>query len=377
MRGASESFLAAAGLAEAHDRVLPLVDTLVLAASSLSWFDRGACLRVAGRAEWHTRGLEQPVQVYVRGYAWYWRLLWEGWRDEDARDCEAAVQIPLEDPSRRSTVLARGAYGRLLRSDYTGALDAAQTGADLALVYDDAFGRLVAQFFGLWAAIMAGAWGEAERTCEDSLREAERNEHRQWHLLFRALDAWIRREAGDPHTAVTIAQRALDAAHEVGFPFGQLLAQLQLGVSQSESGDAEAALATLEDLDGRLRRERLLMDWVWRMPLDLELADLWRGRGLAAAAEARARALCTTAALCGERTWLALGHAAIAESLADQGFSAEAEREIAAALTLVRSGQLPVAARRVLARAARLADAAGDAVRAERHYADLRALIAR
>ena len=315
--------------------------------------------------------------MYVRGYAAYWRLLWEGWRDEDARDCEAAVQIPVEDPSRRSTVLARGAYGRLLRSDYTGALDAAQTGADLALVYGDAFGRLVAQFFRVWAAIMAGAWHEADRACEDSLREAERNEHRQWHLLFRALRAWILREAGDPHAAVDIARRALDAAHEVAFPFGQLLAQLQLGVSLSESGDAEAAIATLEDLDRRLGHERLLMDWVWRMPLDLELADLWRARGEAGAAAARARAVCATASLCGERTWLALGHAAIAESLVDQGLRDEADREMTTALTLVAGGDLPVAARRVLARAARMADADGDVVRAERHHADLRALTIR
>jgi hypothetical protein len=176
---------------------------------------------------------------------------------------------------------------------------------------------------------------------------------------------------------VTVARQALDAAHEVGFPFGQLLAQLQFGVSLSESGDAEAALATLENLDRRLGRERLLMDWAWRMPLDLELADLWLARGQAAAAEARARTVCATAALCGERTWLALGRAAIAESLVDQGFRAEAEREMAAALTLVTSGELPIAARRVLARAARLADAAGDVVGAERHHADLRALTTR
>jgi hypothetical protein len=287
------------------------------------------------------------------------------------------VLTPVEDPSRRSTVLARGAYGRLLQSDYRGALDAAQTGADLALVYGDAFGRLVAQFFRVWAAIMAGVWEEANRSCQDSLREAERNEHRQWHLLFRALDAWILREAGDPHASVGLARRALDAAHDIAFPFGQLLAQLQLGVSLSESGDVGAAVATLEDLDRRLGQERLLMDWVWRMPLDLELADLWRAGGQAAAAEARARAVCTTASLSGERTWLALGRAALAESLADQGLREDAGREMSLALTLVAGGGLPIAARRVLARAARMANATGDAARAERHHADLRALTLR
>jgi DNA-binding winged helix-turn-helix (wHTH) protein len=377
MNGASESFLAAASLAESHDRTLPLVDALVLAASSLSWFDRAACLRVAARAEWHTRLLERPVQVYVRGYAAYWRLLWEGWRDEDARDCDEAVRIPLEDPSRRSTVLARGAYGRLLASDYAGALDAAQTGADLALVYGDAFGRLVAQFFRVWAAIMAGDWRDADRSCEDSLREAARNEHRQWHLLFRSLGAWILREGGDPQRAVEVARGALEAAHEVRFPFGQLLAQLQLGAALSESGAAESAAATLEDLDRRLSHERLLMDWVWRMPLDLELAELWRARGEAAAAEARARTVCDTATRCGERTWLALGHAAIAAALDDQGLRNEAEREMATALTLIAAGTSPVAARRVLTAAARMAAASGDAVGAERHHADLRALTTR
>jgi hypothetical protein len=274
-------------------------------------------------------------------------------------------------------VLARGAYGRLLRSDYTGALDAAQTGADLALIYGDAFGRLVAQFFRVWAAIMAGAWQEADRTCQDSLREAERNEHRQWHLLFRALGAWILRETGEHHPAVEMARGALDAAHQAAFPFGQLLAQLQLGLSLSEQGDVEGARATLENLDHRLGRERLLMDWIWRMPLDLELAELWRVRGEFAAAEARARAVCATASFCGERTWLALGHAAIAETLIDQDLGVEADREMTTALTLVASGALPIATRRVLSRAARIADANGDSARAERHHADLRALTSR
>jgi hypothetical protein len=194
--------------------------------------------------------------------------------------------------------------------------------------------------------------------------------------LFLSLRAWILREAGDPHASVDVARRALEVAHDVAFPFGQLLAQLQLGAALSESGAPEAA-ATLEALDRRLGHERLLMDWIWRLPLDLELSDLSRARGAASAAEARARAVCTTASLCGERTWLALGHAALAESLVDQGFRDRASCEMTTALTLVASGELPVAARRVLTRAARMADRDGDVVGAERHHADLRALTAR
>jgi hypothetical protein len=119
------------------------------------------------------------------------------------------------------------------------------------------------------------------------------------------------------------------------------------------------------------------MDWIWRLPLDLELADLWRARGEFAAAEARARAVCATASFCGERTWLALGHIALAETLSDQDLAAEADREMTAALTLVAGGDLPVAARRVLTRAARIAAANGDSARSERHHADLRALTSR
>jgi hypothetical protein len=380
MRGAADAFISSAALADSHRRGEPQVEALILAASSLSWFDRSACLALADRAvaHAHAHALDAGVQHHARSYAAYWRLLWDRWSADDVRDCEAPMTVALAQASRQGASLFwRDAFGRLLGGDYEGSRRAAGDGADLARRRGDAFGLLVAQFYRAWAALLGGAWGEADRICDESLRDAGRNEHRLWQILFRAMRAWLLREACDPEAAVDLARQGLADARAAKFAFGELLAGLQLGLSCLECRRFEEARNELEPLDQRLSHERLLMDWIWRMPLDLGLADLALADGRIEDARSRAMTVCERAARYGERTWLALGSMTLAETLSLAGAGGESRTALRTACDLASSGRVPVAARRVWARASRLASTEADAMSAGLFQSELERLDAR
>ena len=376
MRGAGEAFLSSAALADSHGRPGQMVESLILAASAHSWFDRSACLAVAGRAEAHARILDAGFQQHARGYAAYWRLLWDRWRADDARDCEAPVTAALAGESRHgASMFWRDAFARLIGSDYEGSRRAAGVGAELARRRGDPFGLLVAQFYRVWASLLGGAWGEAEHTCNESLRDAERNEHRPWQSLFQSMRAWLLRETCNPEAAAAVARQGLTDARAAHFAFGELLAGLQLGLSSLECRRFGDARTELEHLDRRLAHERLLMDWSWRMPLDLGLASLALVEGRIDDARTRARTVCDAASHCGERSWLALGSLTLAEALSGGGAIDASRSALETACDLAGSGQVPAAALRVWARASRLADGAGR--RRERHPLPDRARAAR
>ena len=111
----------------------------------------------------------------------------------------------------------RDAFARLVGSDYEGSRRSAGIGAELARRRGDAFGLLVAQFYRVWASLLGGAWGEAEQTCNESLRDAKRNERRQWQSLFQAMRAWLLRETCSPVEAAAVARQGLADAPAAGF----------------------------------------------------------------------------------------------------------------------------------------------------------------
>jgi hypothetical protein len=189
--------------------------------------------------------------------------------------------------------------------------------------------------------------------------------------------AWLLREASDPEAAADLARQGLAGARAAQFGFGELLGGLQLGLSSLECDRFEEARRELECLDRRLAQERLLMDWTWRMPLDLGLADLALVEGRLDDARSRATSVCDSAARYGERTWLALGSMTLAETLSAAGAVEDAQTALRIACDLAGGGQVPVAARRVWARASDLARTQGDTRSAGHFQTELERLDAR
>ena len=373
MQASSEMFLEAARTAREHDEIPATVEALLLAASALTWFDRTACLAAADEAERLAGQISPELKLYARGYAAYRYLLWDRWREDEARDCEKALALAHEsqDSLRLFSMLPRCSYVRLAQGQYAGAAAAAAEGGDRALAAGDAFGRMVCQFYRAWAELLAGRWGSADALLTESLQLAERNGHRSWQILFMALRAWLLREAGAPRIARAHAEQAADLARAVGVPLGDLLAQTQLGLSMldaSGTSGIDDGLEVLEGLTARLEREPMLMGSVWRMPVHVGLSRAYLHRQAWGDAELEARRACDLAAMSGECTWLALGWLAQAEvAVARQNYG-QAGDALERAFAALANADAPVAEWRVHTCAARAALAEGQVPKAQDHH---------
>src|SRR5262249_44263197 len=251
--------------------------------------------------------------------------------------------------------LRRACFLQSLRAHYREACHAAAEGSQLALEAGDAYEFLLGQYFAAWAQLHLGRWGEMVQTLRGCLRMAEENGHRGWLSLFQLQLAWLHEQAFDYERARELGAEGFRNAQEVRYGLGQIKGQTLLGSACLGLGQNEAALACYDAVVRRLDRERIVIDWVLRMPVALGLSECALAVGDPGQALREARRVCELAAQPGERTYLALGRRALAEAALAEGHWAEAEAELARALAALEGGAVP------------LAEWRGDATGARRH----------
>jgi DNA-binding winged helix-turn-helix (wHTH) protein len=380
---AAEQFLELARLAAAAGRIDQEARAWLYAASVLSWFNGERCLRAAERAERLGETISDPVlRAHVRGYAAYARLIWQRW---DARDADACANAMAATESAGALGLFGFHVGRFvhvqaMRSDYAAAAATADRGLALTHNTIDSYDYLMCQFWRGWALLHAGRWGEMQALLNAAERMTEQNGHRRLALLFRLERAWLHEQAHDFERAATLCEESLAEARESSYAFGQLIALVLLGFSRLGLGQHQRARAAFDEIGARLDRERLLMDWIWKMPLACGRARLELASGTLEAAARYATDLLKGASASGERTWLALAHTLLAEVAIQECRWKGADASIRAARTALGTEPAPLAAWRVEAAAARLyahrgqhdlARGAGEAAAAELdHLAD-------
>jgi DNA-binding winged helix-turn-helix (wHTH) protein len=320
------------------------------AASTLSWFDRERCLESAHQAERLSGHLQDELlRAHVRGYAAYARLIWRRWSSLDASRCEAAVAVARRAGARDQFAfhLGRFVHVQLMRSHYADAAVSAREGLAFAEGSFDPYDYAMCQYWRGWALLHAGAWGELTGLLDVTSHAVERNGHGRLTLLFRLLRASLHDQAGDLETARDLATRSLSEARAADYAFGELMAHVLLGSVALSLGQHEQAGDLLQGIERRLSRERLLMDWIWALPLTHALARLAWANGDRPHAMRLARDLCRRAAPIPERTWLALGNLLIAQLTLHERHRAKGDRAIGIARHIVARGDLPLAEWRV------------------------------
>ncbi len=352
---AAEQFVEMARLAGEAGRPEDEARAWLYAASVLSWFNRDRCLRAAERAERLTI-IDPVLRAHVRGYAAYARLIFQGWRAEDADACAEAARVTLCAGEKRlfGFHLGRLVHVHAMRSDYVASIDAAADGLAHAGGATDPYDYLMCQFWRACSSLHAGRWGEMQEVLNSAGQITERNGHRRLAILFTLVRGWLHEQAGDYARARTLCDAALTEATESAYPFGQLIGHVLLGFAELGLGAYDRARANFEEIAARLDRERLLMDWIWRMPLAWGFVGLELAEGRDEVAAAHAHRLLQLAQASGERTWLALGHAALARVAIRQQRWKAAEQQLSRASDIVAAGDLPLAAWRVHALAADL-----------------------
>jgi len=141
------------------------------------------------------------------------------------------------------------------------------------------------------------------------------------------------------------------------------------GAAETALGNHEIGLERL--LAGRaiMDRSAVIFTWIWRMPLESALTELWLAKGDLAQARPQAERFLKIALATTEHTWQALAwevNARVAMAALDQ---TRAQDCIANGLSAMEDFEVPLAAWRVHATAFELYQNSGDRDLAERHLA--------
>ncbi len=371
MQAAAEDFTALAAYTQALGRTEAAIDALFYRAGVLSWLDRELCLTTVKDAVALSQTVDdETVRIYARSWAGYWHLLWRGWQQADVQACASAVTTARRSGGESMLLgphIGRYAYFQSLQSAYPEACQAAEEGIQLAREAGDASEFLLCHFFLAWSLLHWGKWGEMRRVLNDGLEMAEQNGHHRWAMLLRLQEAWLCEQAGDWARAYTLAERGLAEADDAQLGYGQLVSTVLLGRAALGFGRSQRALPFFNAIVRRLDAERVLMDWIWLMPLHQGLGDYWLQHRDYERANREAQAVCEMASQPGEATYLAQAWCMQAEVALAQQHWPVAEQKLSQALALVDRVEAPLATWRVYAAAAQWAEQCGNPSQAD-HY---------
>src|SRR5262245_9521521 len=230
---------------------------------------------------------------------------------------------------------------------------------------------MMVNFFALsgmtLALLFSGRWGGLMRLVRTGKEIAERNGNAPWLFTFR--EAWLRTVALDFDGARALCDTVTRQATE--YPTGQpqTIAKVATGYTQLGNRQYADALQTFAQvLDTRVT-PKFFLHWYWRMNAQLGLSDAWLGAGNLRNARTEADRFFDAASSTSEPNLLALAsdvEARIAMAAKDW---TRAERHIESALAILAQFDIPTTAWRVHATRANLARSVKDEAAAEPHRA--------
>ena len=367
--GAAVDFERMAACARQAKRVDWEVDALLKLSAVLFWIRHDRSLEAAERAVELSLGLGDPLlEKHARGYCASRRIRMEGWRAEDFEACREA-----EESARASNhaaylclALMHLSFFETFRSGEREACRAADEGMQLALELGDSFLYISCQYFKAWALLHLGEWGAALDLIKGSIVLSEKDGHGTAITVLRVLQARLHAQAMDFTGARDICQQALLRARE-GSP--RFLTLIMLGEAYLGLGELDLAADCFEEVLERSGEGPFSLDWIFRMPLQRALSELWLERGDFDRARQEASQLCELATASGQRTYLALGRRQLATIALAEKSDWEAKAQLQLAFQAMHDAETPLAEWRVLRTAAELADRRGrqdeaDALRA-------------
>jgi hypothetical protein len=233
-----------------------------------------------------------------------------------------------------------------------------------------------------WTLVFLGEWGEALREIEDAIAMFDKNANFQWGQGMRLHRAWVSLHAMDfagvlaicNSTPPLIRDPAPHPAPDYPTPYPAviLMCLLLTGSAETALGNYESALEHLLAARAIMDRSAVIFVWIWRMPLESALTELWLAKGDIVQARLQAERFLAITLAKAERTWQVLAwemNARVAMAAHDL---TRAQDCIAKGLSAMEGFEVPLAAWRVHATAFELYQHSGDRDSAERHLAHSR-----
>jgi hypothetical protein len=122
-----------------------------------------------------------------------------------------------------------------------------------------------------------------------------------------------------------------------------------LGQALTATGNYHRAYATLREVRDWQCRERVLMDWIWRVPLQFAFTELWLRQGDTTSARREAAGAVEAAEATPEKTWRGLARWYVARVSTAAGNLDSARKEIGQGLEITEGYQALLARWRLYA----------------------------
>jgi hypothetical protein len=225
----------------------------------------------------------------------------------------------------------------------------------------------MSQFIMPWSLLFLGEWGELLRELDSGITILARNGDHYRAQTLCLYSAWLHFYAMDFDQVVKICESIVPL---VGLPertpwrrFCLVLA----GSAEAALGREKRALDRLLKVTEEMDREPVIHDWYTRMLLESALSELWLAKGDIAQARLQTDRFLKGTLATAERTWQALAWETNARVAISDLNLERAQECVAQALESMAGFDTPLAAWRVHATAADVAQRTGDAERATQH----------
>ena len=167
--------------------------------------------------------------------------------------------------------------------------------------------------------------------------------------------------------------RPLDASRDAAgrfMPTGNFLnrfSRVFAGCAEAGLGNYDRALDHLLSAREQMNSLKIMMQWYYRMPLELALTEVWLGKKDLIRARHEAEQFLNDATATAERTWQALSWEVNARVAMAEIDLKRAQDCVSRALGTIEGFEVPLANWRVHATAAEVSQGAGDTESSERH----------
>ncbi len=328
--------------------------------------DRQQSLRSAELASSKSQVLnDESFRSLVQGSSASIRMYLNGWRDEDAELCRAAVRVESEGDDPNILVRRHGIDSVLkcMSADYRDCLTAATQVKALAQEAGDVYLFTIFNNLQSVALLHLGEWRRFLQSADAALAMAERNANRPAGILCRLMTAWLHVEALDFHGARARCELpeavAYDPVPLVFFIRRVVLAKAYLGL-----GNHAAAFALFDQIMRRIEVDDTGTDYTICVTFHHAFCEYWLAVGDLPRAREQALHLHAYAAPGPDRNHLALAYRLQARIALAAGDVTDAATQASHAVSALEDTSLPHAAWRVYLTAGVCHQRQGDSAKA-------------
>jgi DNA-binding winged helix-turn-helix (wHTH) protein/tetratricopeptide (TPR) repeat protein len=354
------------------------IRALVGMAYPLSWSNAQRSLEMVERAlQLGTRQTDPLTRARTRASCLIRRVWVGGWNAQDAEDCKNALE---EIRSGGDALLS--AWHTLdcnfmdwCSSKYREAQKSAVESLAILLgQYEDnpylSFSYWISQFVLPWSLLFLGEWGEALRTTKSSIALGIKNGDHIRVQTSRLDQAWIHLQAMDSSGALTICESVLPAVGEPARRPWNRFCRILAGSAELAMENYDRALEHLSAVRKDMDLLPVIHDWYWKMLLESGFTEAWLGKGDLGQARVSAERFLEVTQQTSEHTWQALAWDAIARVAMAELDAQRTQNCISKALSAIDGFEVPLAAWRVHATAAKVFADAGK-TDLSRHHLEL------